>query len=155
MFNLYANYRFLISITLLLFSLHSHAEQKEIFDGYEIHYNAFTSTFLTPKIAKQYGIVRSKAVGVLNISVLKTNKATAAKETLPNAVAAHVEGMVTNNIQQQRRLSFRRIIEGDAIYYIAEFQYNNNELLVFDIAASPQGQLHPLKLRFSQNFYND
>ena len=141
--------------TLLFFSQTIIAEQKEVFDGYEVHYNAFSSTFLTQEVAKNYEIVRSKAIGVLNISVLKTDNETAANKKLPTAVSAHIEGMVTNNIQQQRHLQFRRVIEGDAIYYIAEFQYSDGELLVFDVGVSPQGSLKPLKMRFSQNFYNN
>ena len=52
------------------------AEQKKVFNGpdgseYEIHYIGFTSTFLDPDIAKQYDIVRSRALGVINISVIK------------------------------------------------------------------------------------
>jgi hypothetical protein len=129
------------------------AEQKAVFDGYEVHYSAFRSTFLTPEVARQYEIVRSKAIGVINISVLKTDPA--GSTALPKAVTANVQAMLTNNIQQQRHLDFRRVIEGTAIYYIAQFQYSQNELLVFDISAQPEGSPTPLKLRFSQTFFND
>ena len=48
------------------------AEQKEVMGDWNVHYIAFGSGFLTPEIAKNYGITRSKYNGVVNISVLKT-----------------------------------------------------------------------------------
>lgn len=137
--------------TLLLLSTQSVlAEQKERFGDYEVHYSAFTSTFLTPDIAKQYGIVRSKAIGVINISVLKKSE-----NGIFEPVPAQLEGMRTNDIQQQQFLAFRRVKEGKAIYYLAEMQFMEGEVLVFNISATPEGQARPLKLRFSQTFYNE
>ncbi len=137
--------------TLMLVSTQSvQAEQKERFGDYEVHYSAFTSTFLTPEIAKQYGIVRSKAIGVINISVLKKTE-NGTFEPVP----AQLEGMRTNDIQQQQFLAFRRVKEGKAIYYLAEMQFMEGEVLVFNISATPEGQPQPLKLRFSQTFYNE
>lgn len=127
-----------------------HAEQKESFGDYEVHYSAFVSTFLTPEVAKEYGIVRSRAVGVVNISVLKKSDS-----GIFEPVAAHVEGVMTNDIQQKKHLGFRRIKEGKAIYFITEIQYMEGEVLSFNISATPEGQQQPLKLRFSQTFYNE
>ncbi|PID44671.1 MAG: hypothetical protein CSB48_01160 [Proteobacteria bacterium] len=135
---------------LAVFCQSAFAEQKEVFDGFEVHYNAFSSTFLEPDVAKRYGIARSKAVGVVNITVLKT-----AEGSKPVPVAAQIEGLLNNSVQQQRRLPFRRITEGRAIYYIAEFQFVQSELLTFAITVYPEGGTQPLKLRFSQNFYSD
>lgn len=126
------------------------AEQKEVFDGFEVHYNAFASTFLAPEIARHYGITRSKAIGIVNITVLKTQ---AGNRPIP--VAAQIEGQLHNMAQQQRRLSFRRITEGKAVYYLAEFQFVQSELLTFTVTTYPEGSTQPLKLRFSQNFYNN
>ena len=138
-------------LTLLLFSTQSAlAEQKKRFGDYEVHYSAFASTFLTPDIAKQYGLVRSKAIGVINISVLKKSD-----KGFFEPVPAQLEGIRTNDIQQQQFLAFRRVKEGKAIYYLAEVQFMEGEVLVFNISATPEGQPQPLKLRFSQTFYNE
>ncbi len=126
------------------------AEQKERFGDYEVHYSAFASTFLTPDVAKQYDIVRSRAIGVINISVLKKTE-----NGNFEPVAAQVEGVRSNDIQQQLHMGFRRIKEGKAIYFIAETQYMEGEVLTFNISATPEGQQQALKLRFSQTFYND
>ncbi|UZE95945.1 DUF4426 domain-containing protein [Alkalimarinus alittae] len=142
---------FAILISLLLLASQSvYAEQKESFGNYEVHYSAFASTFLTPEVAKQYDIVRSRAVGVINISVLKKTDSGSFEP-----VAAHVEGVMANDIQQQKHLGFRRIKEGKAIYFISEVQYMEGEVLSFNISATPEGQQQPLKMRFSQTFYNE
>ncbi|MCP5162363.1 MAG: DUF4426 domain-containing protein [Hahellaceae bacterium] len=126
------------------------AEQKEDFGAYEVHYSAFNSTFLSPEVAKQYDIVRSKAIGVINISVLKK-----VPGKLAEPVAAQIEGIVSNDIQQQVQLPFHRVTEGRAIYYIAEFQFAESELLTFNVTSHVNGESQPMKIRFVQNFYNN
>jgi len=149
---------FRYSLCIVLFISHSmisYAEQKEIFDGpdgseYEVHYMAFVSTFLEPEIAKQYQLVRSKALGVTNISVIKIDK-----DGTRKAVGAVVETRMNNDIQQQQFLSNKQIIEGSSIYYIAQFQFSESELLTFNITIYGEGSTKPMSIRFSQNFYNE
>jgi len=146
----------LLAISTLLFSFsQAHAEQKEVFNGpngsqYEIHYMAFVSTFLTPEIAKQYELIRSKAIGVVNISVIKVDA-----DGKRKAVGAAVETKMTNDIQQQQFLSFKQIVEGKSIYYLAQHQFKESGLLIFDVTVYAEGSIQPMKFRFSQNFYND
>ncbi len=142
-------------LVLVSVSHHVSAEQKKVFDGpdgseYEVHYIAFTSTFLDPEVAKQYQIVRSKALGVVNISVLKVDP-----DGKKKAVGAVVQGKMTNDIQQTQFLSFQQIVEGPAIYYLAQLQFREGENLTFDMTVFPEGSVQPLKFRFVQNFYND
>lgn len=118
--------------------------------AYDIHYIAFTSTFLQPEIAKQYKLMRSQAIGIVNVSVLKHEAD--GKQT---PVGAVIEGMVTNDIQQQNFLGFQQIIENPAIYYLAQTQFREGEVLTFDLSVYPEGERVPFKLRFSQTFYND
>jgi hypothetical protein len=131
------------------------AEQKKIFDGpdgseYEVHYIGFTSTFLDPDVAKQYDIVRSRALGVVNISVIKIDK-----DGKRKPVGAVLQTKMTNDIQQSQFLSFQQIVEGPAIYYLAQLQFREGEILTFDVSVYPQGSVKPLQFRFVQNFYND
>lgn len=139
----------LVTSCLLMFSLISQAEQKTDFGDFEVHYNAFTSTFLSPEIAKQYGLIRSKAIGILNISLMdkRTGKAV--------PVAGQVEGIVSNDIQQQTHLGFKRVQETNALYYLAQFQFIEGEILTFNLTTYPEGSRQPLKMRFTQSFYND
>ena len=133
----------------------SQAEQMQRFDGpdggyYEVHYMAFISTFLQPEIAQQYQLVRSRAVGVVNVSVLKKSADGSVK-----AVGSVLEGRMINDIQQQQMLSFQQIVEGPAIYYLSQMQITEGEVLTFDLSLYPEGSGQPLKLRFSQTFYHD
>lgn len=137
------------------FSLLAQAEQKKVFDGpegseYDLHYIAFSSTFLEPEIAKQYGLVRSKAVGVINVSLIQRFDNGTTK-----AIPAVVQAKVTNEIQQQNFLSVQQVIEGKAIYYIAPVQFSEGKHLRFDLEVYPQGQTEPLLHRFTHAFFND
>ena len=131
------------------------AEQKEVFDGpggseYEVHYIGLASTVLDPEIAKQYKLLRSRAMGLVNISVIKVDA-----DGTRKAVGAVVEIKMTNNLQQPQFLSSQQVVEGKAIYYLAQLQYKEGELLTFDLTIYPEGRTEAMKLRFSQNFYND
>lgn len=139
----------------LILSAYASAEQKKIFDGpdgseYEVHYIALTSTFLTPDVAKQYGIVRSRARGLVNISVIRRFP-----DGQTKAVGSVIQGLMTNDIRQQHHMNFQQVVEGEAIYYLAQLQFREGEVLTFDITAYPEGQVKPLKMRFSHTFYND
>jgi len=145
---------FIVLMTLVLFGT-VQAEQKQVFDGpngseYQVHYNAFTSTFLQPEVAKQYQLVRSKALGIINISVIRK---TADGEK--KAVGSVIEGRMSNDIQQQQILPFQQVVESQSIYYLTQMQFVEGEVLTFDITVYPEGSVQPLKLRFSQTFYND
>lgn len=131
------------------------AEQKKVFDGpegseYELHYIALNSTFLEPDIAKQYGLIRSKAMGLVNISLIQVMA-----DGTRKATKAIVQGLVTNEIQQQNALSFKQVIEGPATYYLAQAQYAETKPLRFDIQIFAPGVSDPLLLRFSHAFFND
>lgn len=132
-----------------------HAEQFKLFDApdgteYELHYIAISSTFLDPKIAQQYGLIRSKALGLLNISLLKRLSDGGRK-----AESALVQGTVTNEIQQQLPLSFKQVIEGESVYYLAQAQYVEGQHLRFDIQVYPAGVQQPFQHQFSHAFFND
>jgi len=49
----------------------ANAELKQTFGDYEVHYNAFNSTFLQPDVAANYQVQRSKYRGLVNITVLQ------------------------------------------------------------------------------------
>jgi hypothetical protein len=147
--------RALSALVGLLLSTVVTAEQFKQFTSeqgvkYDIHYIAFVSTFLQPEIARQYGLTRSQAIGVLNVSVLKH-----LDDGKTDAVGAVIEGKVINDIQQNKFLGFQQIIENPAIYYLAQTQFREGEVLTFDLSIFPEGVRQPFKLRFSHTFYND
>jgi len=123
----------------------ANAAYKEDFGAYVLHYNAFVSTFLTPKIAKQYKLQRSKNIGVLTLSIIKKPNQT---------VSSMIQGTVTNNIQQTQLLNFKQIVEGKSVYYLAQLPFSEGEVLTFKISFVPEGSRKELKTQFQQNIFN-
>ena len=137
----------IIAATLLLFSQVSSAENMKKLGSMNVHYIAFGATFLTPEIAKAYGIERSKYNGLVNISVLdNTKKGTPAK-------SVGISGTAQNLTGQFKRLEFEEVREGSAIYYLAQVSYRDKEKIKFDITITDDGKTH--QLSFSQTFYVD
>lgn len=142
-----------ITLTLLLLTLAgpAAAEEKIVrFGDYQVHYAAFPSTFLPPEVAAANGLNRSKGIGIVNISIMRDDE-----NGNPSTVPGHVEGKVFNDIRQATFLGFRRIQEGDSVYFIAEYQYRPGELMTFQITARPSGHAQDLPIRFSQELFND
>ncbi|AKO51472.1 hypothetical protein ABA45_02750 [Marinobacter psychrophilus] len=137
------------ALLILCFAGLAQADSKN-FGEYTVSWSVLPSTFLTPEIAKENKLQRSKSIGIVNVAIMQTG----ADGTL-SPVAGQVEGRVTNDIQQVRFLAFRRIQEGSAIYFIAEYQYGTAELLTFNVTARPTGHDQELPVRFSQALFND
>ena len=140
--------KILLTLSLLVSCGQLHAEQLKRFGDWEVHYMALSSTFITPKVAKAYGIVRSRYSGLINISVLNSEK------TGKPAQAVNINGVAKDLMGKPQTLQFKEIKEGDAIYYIAQFDYQNEEIYNFSIDIS-NGTNHNHKLTFSQKFYTD
>jgi len=115
---------------------------------YQVHYMALSSTFLTPKIAKTYQIKRSRYNAFVNISILDT-----LLDGNP-AVKANITGKAVNLTGNTRQLTFKEVIEGDAIYYIAELPFRNDEQFTIQVSASNRHGLNS-KVAFKQKFYAD
>ena len=124
------------------------AEQKQQVGNFDIHYMALSSTFLTPTIAKSYGIERSRYSGLINIAVLNNS------EDNNPAVPVEISGVANNLLDARIDLKFREIREGDAIYYIAEVPYRDDQEINFQIAIKYGSKLNTT-LNFKQKFYVD
>jgi len=141
-----------ISMLIILFGLFSSqvsAENSKQFGEYIIHYNSFRSDTLTPEIAKAYSLTRRNNRMVVNITVQKKSGNT----TIP--VKAKVSGFASNLTGQIKNLEFKEILDGEAIYYLAQSQVSNQETLKFDIKATPEGETLIAKVKFNQKFYTD
>jgi hypothetical protein len=126
----------------------AHAEQKQEVGHFDIHYMALSSTFITPEIAKAYGLERSSYNGLVNITVLNTMQ-----EGHP-AVPVEISGIANNLIDARITLDFKEIREGQSIYYIAEVPYRDDQEVNFTIAIKYGNQLNTA-LKFKQKFYVD
>ncbi|PMG31484.1 hypothetical protein BCU94_08650 [Shewanella sp. 10N.286.52.C2] len=137
----------LCSFVILMSTLTTvQAEQKQTVGNYDIHYMALGSTFITPAIAKTYGIERSNYNGIVNIAVLDTSK-----EGNP-AVAVEIAGVANNLLDARMDLEFKEIREGDAIYYIAQVPYRDDQQINFNLTIKYGNKLNT-SLKFKQKFY--
>ncbi|MCT6699082.1 DUF4426 domain-containing protein [Rheinheimera sp. 4Y26] len=119
------------------------AEQKKQLGPWDVHYIAMPSTLIEPAIASNYKIERSKFNGLVNISVLNSSDQKAQQVTL--------SGSAKNLLGQQKTLNFTQVVEGEAIYYLAQLPYRNEERMSFviDIRQGNQNQ----QLKFEHTFY--
>jgi len=140
----------LATALLALASLQAQAAGSKDFGDYQVHWSVLPSTFLSPEVAKANNLQRSKGIGIVNISIMQEQENGTLKP-----VGGQVEGKVTNDIQQVNFLAFRRIQEGDAVYFIAEYQYPSGELMTFNITARPTGHQQDLSIRFAHTLFSD
>ncbi|GAB58105.1 DUF4426 domain-containing protein [Rheinheimera nanhaiensis] len=137
-----------IVITLLLgfmISFSSLAEQKKTLGNWDVHYIAFPSPLLTAEVAQQYHLQRSKYNGIVNISVLNSASQQAEKVAISGS-AKDLQGRV-------RQLDFTEVVEGDAIYYLAELPFHHEQRYSFSINLQQGNQQQ--QLSFVQTFYVD
>ena len=128
----------------LLMTLPLRAEQMKELGPWQVHYNAFNSSFLTPEVAKTYGLERSRYNGIINIAV---------QDKQGKAQAVSVTGEAKNLTGTIRNLSFQEVKEGDAIYYLATLPYRNEDTYQFTLKIMGGGQQQILT--FQQTFYVD
>ena len=136
--------RIALLLMSLCLSLPALAEQKQSYGDLDVHYSAFNSGFLQPENAAATGLVRSKSQGVVNVAVLKAGTASSAK----------VSGTVKNLLGQSTALSFKEVKEGKAIYYLAQFPFEQRETLRFTLNVTAADGV-PHSFDFNQEFFPD
>lgn len=136
--------RIALLLMSLCLSLPALAEQKQSYGDLDVHYSAFNSGFLQPEVAAATGLVRSKTQGVVNVAVLKAGTAS----------SAQVSGTVKNLLGQSTALSFKEVKEGKAIYYLAQFPFEQRETLRFTLNVTAADGV-PHSFDFNQEFFPD
>lgn len=126
-------------------------ESFQEFGDYELHFNAVRTDMLPAEVARAYGIQRSTNRVMLNVTVLHKEAANAPRR--PVEAAVQVDAYNLNG--QLKNLEMRRVSEGEAIYYIGEVSIGGREILVFDIAATPEGGSAPFEVKFKREFYSN
>lgn len=136
---------FFMLVTLFCTSASVQAEQKKQLGNWDVHYMAFAAPMLTPEIAQQYKIQRSKYNAVVNISVLGS-KTQQPEKVLISGIAKDIQG-------RQVELDFREVTEGAAVYYLAQLPFRNEQRFNFSITLVQNGEQQ--LLNFDQTFYVD
>jgi hypothetical protein len=128
----------------------SEASFKE-FGNHELHYNAMRTDRLSADVARAYGIQRSKNRVLLNVTMLRKDADQAPRKPVEGVVS--VDAYNLNG--QLKDIQMRRISEGDAIYYIGEVAISGNEILVFDIKATPTNEADAMTAKLKREFFID
>ncbi|GGW94475.1 DUF4426 domain-containing protein [Alteromonas halophila] len=134
-----------LSLVLVTLSSQASAEQKQRLGDWDVHYMVVNTPFLTPEVAANYGIVRSKYNALINLSVLDAQTG--------DAQRVSVSGKATNLLGSGHELSFKKVEEGDAIYYLAVLPYRDQE--TFRFAIDIQHGEKQQTLTFKQKLYVD
>lgn len=136
--------------TLLLALVASGAEAASTQMGrYEVHYSVVNTTFVEPDTAAIYGLVRARDRAFLNIAVRER-----LADGSDRAVTAKIEGR-SWDFYQNVFLEFREVREGDAVYYIADFEFNDGEVRFFNLLLLPDGESRSQPLKFHQKIHEE
>lgn len=143
--------RIFITIALLTLPLIAQGIEDKLYKQhgtYKIFFTAFNSSFLSPEIANANNIVRGKDKGMVNISVM---------EELAVGVPSLVTGRVFNILQQSRELKFVAVKEGRSLYYLAPFEFENEDYLTFKITIQTNDgkPSYPYDFKFQKKMYHD
>jgi hypothetical protein len=138
--------RLLAVVSLLLLCTAASAQQSERFGPFELHYSVVNTTFLDPKVAATYGITRGKNKAILNLAVREHGTDGSVPRTML------LKGRTWDLIQNQD-LVFQQVREGQAIYYIAEIKFINEEWRFFEMDFRPEGAEQTYNYKFKHQLY--
>ena len=115
---------------------------------YKIFFSAFNSSFIPSDIASSYKIVRGKDRGLVNISVMKD---------MAVGIPVKINGEVSNILQQSQTLKFVPVQEGKALYYLAPFEFDNEDYLTFSINVEHDNKIEipTYTFKFQKKMYVD
>ncbi|WP_339544098.1 DUF4426 domain-containing protein [Pseudomonas sp. RA_35y_Pfl2_P32] len=116
-------------------------ERQETFGDVTVHYNTFNSTFLQPDIAKAVELIRSKNQGVINVSVIKAGQ----------PMVASVTGSVKDLTSKTVPLNFKQVTEQGAIYYLAQYPVDQQEVRTFEIKVQTGDKINTIN--FNQELF--
>jgi hypothetical protein len=123
-------------------------ESSKDFGEYVVFFNALNTDQLTPDIAREYGIVRSKSRAMLNVSIHRKLDGGRTE-----AVTGAVSASAINLNGQLMTMTLREIREDTAIYYVGELAITNGEVLIYTIDATPSNEQSRFTVRFKKQFF--
>lgn len=150
----------LAALCLAFLSSLAYAQKSETFDAFELHYSVVNTTFLSPQVAATYNITRGKKNAILNLA-LRENLEVPLKENVEPGVEIEIETEArsmqltgrTWDLIQGQKLTFQEVREGEAIYYIAQFTFINEEWRFFEFDFQPAGSDKTYTYKFKHQLY--
>jgi hypothetical protein len=126
----------------------SATESNKDFGEYTLYFNALLTDQLSPDIAREYGIVRSKSRALLNVSIHRK-----LADGRTEAVTGAVSASAINLNGQLKTMTLREVREDTAIYYIGELGITDGEVLIYTIDATPSNDPSRFTVRFKKQFF--
>lgn len=123
-------------------------ESTKDFGEYVLFFNALNTDQLSPEIAREYGIVRSKSRALLNVSIHRKLEGGRTE-----AVTGAVSASAINLNGQLMTMTLREIREDTAIYYIGELAVTDGEVLIYTIDVTPANDPSRFTVRFKKQFF--
>jgi hypothetical protein len=123
-------------------------ESHKDFGEYVLYFNALNTDQLSPDIAREYGIVRSKSRALLNVSIHRKRD-----NGQTEAVTGAVSASAINLNGQLKTMTLREIREDAAIYYIGELAITDGEILIYTVDATPSNEPSRFTVRFKKQFF--
>ena len=93
-----------------------------------------------------YNFVHGKDKGLVNIAVVKK---------LGRGEPAKISGRVFNILQQSQPLEFIAIKEQNTVYYLAPFEFDNEDLLTFKISVDSPASQGSYSFKFQKKMYHN
>jgi hypothetical protein len=119
------------------------------FGDYIVHVSGLLTSDLTPEVAQSYGIVRSETRGFVNLVLLQKDASAGTEKP----VKAKVTLSAANLTGQLKTTEVQEVVSGDSIYYIAEVDVTDREIINFDFDVRPADSNRLLQVRFTHEFY--
>lgn len=123
-------------------------ESSKDFGDYVLYFNALNTDQLSPEIAREYGIVRSRSRAMLNVSMHRK-----LSDGRTEAVTGAVSASAINLNGQLTTMTLREIREEVAVYYVGEIGITDGEVLIFTIDATPSNEASRFTVRFKKQFF--
>jgi hypothetical protein len=117
--------------------------------NHNVYYSAFNSSFIQPEVAATYNITRGKNRGLVNIAAVPLDNEAGGGRS------AFVKGSVSNMLGQSQILKFIEVREGDVVYYLATFKFDDEDSLTFKISVKPDPNKAAESITFQNKFYYD
>ena len=136
-----------LACLLLTWAHNASAQYSQMFGPFELHYTVVNTTFLSPEVASAYKIRRGKTRAILNLAVREHGEGGTTARTML------LKGETRDLMQRQQILEFQEIREGESIYYIAEFEFINEDWHHFIIDFRPEGAEQTYNFKFKHQLY--
>ena len=119
------------------------------FGDVTVHFTVLNTSFLSPQVARSYGIVRGDNKFLVNVAIGKQ------EGERSRALRAEVSGS-SSDLIHRAPLKFREVIEQDAIYYIAELEIDGKrERRDFRLSVKTDERPQPYDIQFNKHLYRD